>query len=117
MIRVILQISIKGFAFGLLIHSMLQISYQIFFLSSNGDSFYDCASYTTLILDVLFPTYSLFTLFFIVKYMNVIINVHRSYARLFLMHAIGTSLAFWVFTIVRETADAIARADADEFSK
>lgn len=36
------------------------------------------------------------------------INEYRGIARLFLMHAIGTSLAFWIYTIVRETADAIA---------
>lgn len=43
--------------------------------------------------------------------MNVIINEYRGLARVLLMHAIGTSLAFWVFTIVRETADAIALSD------
>lgn len=47
--------------------------------------------------------------------MSVIINEHRGLARFFLMHAIGTSLAFWVYTIVRETADAIARSDSEEY--
>lgn len=47
--------------------------------------------------------------------MNVIINEHRALARFFLMHAIGTSLAFWVYTIIRETADAIARSDSEEY--
>lgn len=102
-----------GFAVGLLIHSILQISYQIFFLSLNGEEFRNCASYVTLALDVLFPIYSLFILFFIVKYINVIINEHRSAARLFLFHAIGTSLAFWIYTIIRETADAIARSHSE----
>lgn len=46
--------------------------------------------------------------------MNVIINANRGLARLCLLHAIGTSLAFWVFTIVRETADAIARSNSDD---
>lgn len=49
--------------------------------------------------------------------MNVVINAHQSLARFCLMHAIGTSLAFWVFTIVRETADAIARSDAEKYGK
>lgn len=104
----------KGFAVGLLIHSILQISYQILFLSANGDEFYNCASYVSLVLDILFPIYSWFILFFIVKYINVIINEHRSAARLFLLHAIGTSLAFWIFTIVRETTDAIGRANGKQ---
>lgn len=99
-----------GFAFGLLIHSILQISYQIFFLSQTGSNIGNCASYTTLVLDILFPIYSLFVLFFIFKYMNVIINEYRGISRIMLMHAIGTSLAFWVFTIVRETSDAITMA-------
>lgn len=46
--------------------------------------------------------------------MNVIINVYRGVARLLLMHAIGTSLAFWIYTIVQETAGAIAIADEYE---
>lgn len=100
-----------GFAFGLLIHSILQISYQVFFLSQTNANLTNCASITTLVLDIMFPIYSLFVLFFIFKYMNVIINEYRGLSRILLMHAIGTSLAFWVFTIVRETADAIALSD------
>lgn len=49
--------------------------------------------------------------------MNVIILENRGLARLCLMHAIGTSLAFWVYTIVRETADAIARSDSEEYGR
>lgn len=107
--------SISGFAFGLLVYSILQISYQIEFISANGDSSYQCASYVTLALDILFPIYSTFTLFFTVKYMNVVINVHKCLARFCLMHAIGTSLSFWVFTIIRETTDAIAKSDVKQF--
>lgn len=46
------------------------------------------------------------------KYMNVVINVNPNLARIFLYHAIGTSLSLWVFTIIHETADAIAEIDA-----
>lgn len=102
-----------GFAFGLLVYSALQVSYDVFFISSYGNYLYDCASYVTLVLNILFPIYSLFTLFFIVKYMNVVINVNQNLARMFLMHIIGTSLSLWVFTIIRETADAIAESDAE----
>lgn len=65
-------------------------------------------------MDIVFPLYSIFVLFFIFKYMNVIINEYRGVARLFLMHAIGTSLAMWIYTIVTETAGAIAIAEINE---
>lgn len=66
-----------------------------------------CASKVTLAMDILFPLYSLFVLFFIYKYMNVIINEYRGLARIMIMHALGTSLAMWIHTIVSETANAI----------
>ncbi len=106
--------SIAGFAFGLLIHSVLLIVYQVVFLTANDYTFYKCASVITLALEILFPIYSLFVLFFIFKYINVIINEYRGVARFFLMHAIGTSLAMWIHTIVRETAGAIAIAQRYE---
>lgn len=49
--------------------------------------------------------------------MNVAINVNKNIARIFLMHAIGTSLSMWIFTIIRETADAIAESDAESSGK
>lgn len=45
--------------------------------------------------------------------MTVIIQTHQNLARFFLLNAIGTSLSFWVFTIVRETGEAIARTDVE----
>jgi len=63
----------------------------------------------------MFPLYSLLVLFIIFKYANVIINENRGLARVALMHIIGTSLAFWIFTIVRETADAIAIALDEDY--
>ncbi|KAJ6637815.1 Proton channel OtopLc [Pseudolycoriella hygida] len=109
-----LKLGAAWFAFGLLIHSVLLIVYQVVFLTANDYTFYKCASVITLALEVLFPTYSLFVLFFIFKYINVIINEYRGVARFFLMHAIGTSLAMWIHTIVRETAGAIAIAQRYE---
>lgn len=106
--------SFTGFAFGLLIHSVLLIVYQVIFLTGSDYQFYQCASVVTLALEILFPIYSLFVLFFIFKYINVIINEYRGVARFFLMHAIGTSLAMWIHTIVRETAGAIAIAQRYE---
>lgn len=49
--------------------------------------------------------------------MNVAINVNSNVARICLMHSIGTSLTMWVFTIIRETADAIAQTDAENYGK
>lgn len=109
-----LTFDISGFAFGLLIHSVLQISYQIIFLTGTDQQFYECASGMMLALEILFPIHSLFVLFFIFKYINVIINVYRGMARLLLMHAIGTSLAMWIYTIVAETVGAINIAEIYE---
>ena len=102
-----LKLGAAWFCFGLLIHSILTISYQIIFLTDDKVRYVECASILTLVLEILFPLYSIFVLFFIFKYANVIINKGRGVARFFLMHAIGTSLAFWIYTIVRETVDAI----------
>lgn len=102
-----LKLGAAWFCFGLLIHSVLIVSYQVIFLTSVDPDFYECASPLTLALDIMFPLYSIFVLFFVFKYANVIINQARGLARFFLMHAIGTSMAFWVYTIVRETVDAI----------
>lgn len=49
--------------------------------------------------------------------MNVVINVNQNVARISLMHAIGTSLALWVFTIIHEIVDAVAESDAENSGK
>lgn len=95
----------------------MQIIYDVHFLSSNGDNLHDCVSYMKLAVNILFPVYSLFSLFFVVKYMNVVINVNQNVARISLMHAIGTSLALWVFTIIHEIVDAVAESDAENSGK
>lgn len=81
----------------------------------NGNDYHDCASYMELSLDIIFLLYSLFVLLFIVNYMNVVINEYRPWARIFLMHTIGTSLVFLVYAIVQETAIDIARTDAENY--
>jgi Otopetrin len=98
-----LKLGAAWFCFGLLIHSILSLSYQIIYFTQDPA----CRDLLQLTLDVLFPVYSLFVLFFIFKYINVVINSYRGVARLMFMHAIGCSLAFWIYTIVRETVDAI----------
>lgn len=99
-----LKLGAAWFAFGLLIHSILNLTYQILFLTSTDPNLVECANVYLVVVEVMFPLYSLLVLFFIFKYMNIIINENRGLARIALMHAIGTSLAFWIFTIVRETS-------------
>ncbi|CRK99967.1 CLUMA_CG013262, isoform A [Clunio marinus] len=98
-----LKMGAAWFCFGLLIHSALTLSYQIIYFTQDDA----CRNIPQLIVEIMFPLYSLFILFFIFKYCNIIINSYRGLARIMFMHAIGTSLAFWMFTIVRETQDAI----------
>lgn len=101
-----------GFAFGLLVYSTLRVSYETSFLASYGNQLYDCASYLMLAINILFPLYALFLLMFIINCVDVVINVNQNLARIFLFHAIGTSLSLWVYTIILETTDAIAETDA-----
>lgn len=98
-----LKMGAAWFCFGLLVHSILSLSYQVTFFTQDSE----CQDVLQLIVDILFPIWALFILFFIFKYCNVIINCYRGVARILIMHAIGTSLALWILTIVRETADAI----------
>lgn len=82
---------------------------------STDPKYTDCQSVVTLFVEILTPLYSIFLLFFIFKYANLIINEYRGVARLLLMHAIGTSLGIWIYTIVRETADAIAIKNSKKY--
>lgn len=98
-----LKLGAAWFCFGLLTHSILTLTYQIIYFTQDSE----CSNLLLLTVEIMFPLYSLFLLFFIFKYCNIVINSYRGLARLMLMHAIGTSLAFWIYTIVRETQDAI----------
>ncbi|XP_055587774.1 proton channel OtopLc-like [Uranotaenia lowii] len=102
-----LKLGATWFCFGLLIHSVLLLSYQGILMNSTDAKWAACASNTTIALEVLFLFYCLFLVFFFWKYSNVVINHYRGLARFGIMHAIGTALAFWVYTIVRETLVAI----------
>ncbi|XP_062541188.1 proton channel OtopLc-like [Armigeres subalbatus] len=102
-----LKLGATWFCFGLLIHSILLLSYQGILMNSTDGKWAACASNVTIALEVLFLCYCLFLVFFFWKYANVVINHYRGLARFGLMHAIGTALAFWIYTIVRETALAI----------
>ncbi|KAG5667274.1 hypothetical protein PVAND_015261 [Polypedilum vanderplanki] len=98
-----LKIGATFFCFGLLVHSFLSLAYNIPHIF-NGT---DCQDLLKVIVDFMFPVYSLLMLFFIFKYCSVVINTKQWLARIMLMHAIGTQLGFWILTIVTETTDAI----------
>lgn len=98
-----LKIGAAFFCFGLLIHSILSLSYQIVYIRYDPE----CSDLLQMTVDILFPLYSLFVLFFIFKYCNVVINSNQWLARIMLMHAMGMTLAFWIYTIVNETLNAI----------
>uniref|UniRef100_A0A182KED2 Otopetrin n=1 Tax=Anopheles christyi TaxID=43041 RepID=A0A182KED2_9DIPT len=102
-----LKLGATWFCFGLLIHSVLLLSYQGILMNSRDGKWAKCASNTTIAMEVLFLFYCLFLVFFFWKYANIVINRYRGLARFGIMHAIGTALAFWVLTIVRETVVAI----------
>lgn len=80
-----LKFGAAWFCFGLLIHSILNLSYQITYMAMDSE----CRDPLQLTVDIMFPLYSLFILFFIFKYINIVINSYRGFARLMLMHAIG----------------------------
>ncbi|XP_029708390.1 proton channel OtopLc [Aedes albopictus] len=111
-----LKLGATWFCFGLLIHSVLLLSYQGILMNSTDGKWAACASNVTIALEVLFLSYCLFLVFFFWKYANVVINHYRGLARFGLMHAIGTALAFWVYTIVRETHVAIRIKQASKES-
>lgn len=105
-----LKVGAAGFCFGHLIHSGLVIGYQVVFLANNEAAFYECASIATLVLDILYPIYSFLLLFFIFKYSNVIINKNIVLARFGMMHCLSSSVCFWIWTIFRETLEALAHS-------
>ncbi|ODM94668.1 Otopetrin-1 [Orchesella cincta] len=99
---------VQRFCFGHLIHSGLLLCRQIIFFTTDDEKVFNrCANVANLILDILFPIYSFLLLFVIFKYSNVIINRHQEISRFALMHCISSSLCFWFWSILRETADSL----------
>ncbi|GBP35858.1 Proton channel OtopLc [Eumeta japonica] len=98
-----LKMGATGFAFGHLVHSILLLAVQINFLLDENIVNDECVDVVQVALDVFYPLYSFFQLYFIFKYSNVIILRWQALARFGFMHYIGSSLCFWVWVIVRET--------------
>ncbi|CAK1578284.1 unnamed protein product [Parnassius mnemosyne] len=98
-----LKMGAAGFALGHLVHSVLLITLQIKYFIDEDINNQDCIDIFQLVLDVLNPIYSFMQLYFIFKYSNVIILRGQGLAYFGFMHMIGSSLCFWISTIVRET--------------
>ncbi|CAH2091892.1 unnamed protein product [Euphydryas editha] len=102
-----LKLGAAGFAFGHLIHSVLLIAVQIgYYFDDNIDN-ESCIEIASVILDICSPLYCFLQLYFIFKYSNVHVMKAQGLAHLGFMHMIGSSLCFWVMTIVRETVLAL----------
>ncbi|XP_047546078.1 proton channel OtopLc-like [Vanessa atalanta] len=102
-----LKLGAAGFALGHLIHSVLLIAAQISYYFDDNISNQDCIDIMQVILDVANPLYCFLQLYFIFKYSNVHVMKAQSLAHFGFMHMIGSSLCFWISTIVRETVLAL----------
>lgn len=102
-----LKLGAAVFCFGHLTHYGLIIGSEFMSLTSSTDDFHSCTNIYILVLDIIYPIYSFFQLFFIFKYSNVIINKLQNLGRFALMHCIATSICFWMWTIMRETLHAL----------
>ncbi|XP_072391202.1 proton channel OtopLc-like [Diabrotica undecimpunctata] len=112
-----LKIGAAAFCFGHLIHSGTLIGYQLVFITGEREdsaAFYECGSIPTLLLDIFYPIYSFFVLFFIFKYSNIVINKYTVLAKFGMMHCLSSSICFWIWTIMRETLEAIASKTSTE---
>ncbi|XP_046993922.1 uncharacterized protein LOC124606004 [Schistocerca americana] len=98
-----LKLGAAVFCFGHLTHYGLLIGSEFISLTSATDEIQSCTNVPMLVLDIIYPVYSFFQLFFIFKYSNVIINKLQILGRFALMHCIATSICFWMWTIMRET--------------
>ncbi|XP_014356010.2 proton channel OtopLc [Papilio machaon] len=102
-----LKLGAAGFALGHLVHSVLLITLQANYYLDDNINNQDCVDVLRLVLDVVNPLYSFVQLYFIFKYSNVIILRGQGLAHFGFMHMIGSSLCFWIATIVRETVLAL----------
>ncbi|XP_064115664.1 proton channel OtopLc-like isoform X2 [Macrobrachium nipponense] len=102
-----LKIGATIFCFGYLTHTGLELGQKILYLTEDDPAFDDCTCTTDVIMSVLQPVYAFYQLFFIFKYSNLIINRRVVLSKFGIMHCIGASLCFWVYTILQETLQAI----------
>ncbi|XP_041972894.1 proton channel OtopLc-like [Aricia agestis] len=102
-----LKLGAAGFALGHLIHSILLITVQISFYYDETIDNDACVNLLQLTFDICSPLYCFVQLYFMFKYSNVLILRAQGLAHFGFMHMIGSSLCFWISTIVRETVLAL----------
>ncbi|XP_063616079.1 proton channel OtopLc-like [Cydia splendana] len=102
-----LKLGAAGFAMGHLVHSVLLIVNQVAYIIDDNVNNDQCVNYSQIALDIFSPIYCFHQLFFVFKYSNVIILRNKGLASYAFMHIIGSSLCFWIGTIVRETLVAL----------
>lgn len=91
-----------AFCFGHIIHEGLRFGHQIYFFAT-GDL--ACQSITQIVLYTVRPIFSFYQLFMTFKYSNIVIHKFVCLAQFGLMHLIGTSLSFWLGTIIDDAVD------------
>ncbi|KAI1295557.1 Proton channel OTOP3 [Halotydeus destructor] len=97
-----LKCGMAAFCFGHIIHEGLRFGHQIYFFAT-GDQ--RCQSYVQIVLFMVRPVFSFYQLFITFKYSNIIINKWTNLAQFGVMHLLGTSLAFWLGTIIDDAVD------------
>ncbi|XP_045459849.1 proton channel OtopLc-like [Melitaea cinxia] len=102
-----LKLGAAAFALGHLIHSVLLIAVQVsYYFDENIDNEI-CINIMSVVLDICSPLYCFLQLFFIFKYSNIHVMKAQGLAHFGFMHMIGSSLCFWIMTIIRETVLAL----------
>ncbi|XP_047989046.1 proton channel OtopLc-like [Leguminivora glycinivorella] len=102
-----LKLGAAGFAMGHLVHSVLLIVNQVAYINDENVNTDKCVNYSQIAQDVFSPVYCFLQLYFVFKYSNVIILRNKGLASYAFMHIIGSSICFWINTIVRETMVAL----------
>ncbi|KAF0307286.1 Proton channel OtopLc [Amphibalanus amphitrite] len=100
-----LKIGAACFCFGHLVHLLMLLYKHIDNLVIHGD---ECSDIVSIVLYSIQPIFSFYQLYITFKYSNIVINHHKTSARFGFMHCIASSLNMWVWSIIKETVDAVA---------
>ncbi|XP_037792233.1 proton channel OtopLc-like [Penaeus monodon] len=112
-----IKIGATVFCFGHMIHTGLTFGQQVLYFTEDDPELAACSSIVNIIISSLQPICAFYQLFFIFKYANLIINRRYIWARFGIMHSIGASLCYWVYTILQETLQAIfAKKEYEDLS-
>ncbi|XP_064637942.1 proton channel OtopLc-like [Lineus longissimus] len=104
-----LRLGAVGFGLGSMVHSGFKISEPF-----ENPAAMRCRSIPFFVNALLYLILVFMQTFFIFKYHKVIINKHKPFVRMGLVHLIATNLAVWLSTTVNETVEDIGRVYAEE---